>query len=127
MFTTPPMTAPVRTPFTATSTTSEVLAGIDLTGYRAVVTGGASGLGAETARALAGVGVEVTLAARDVDAGRRVAREITTATGNEQVGVRPLDLTDQASVAAFAASWDGPLDILVNNAGVMATPKTRTA
>jgi NAD(P)-dependent dehydrogenase (short-subunit alcohol dehydrogenase family) len=103
------------------STAAEVLAGVDLAGRRAVVTGGASGIGVETARALAGAGAEVTLAVRDTAAGERVAAELTGA-----VHVAPLDLADQASVRAFADAWDGPLHILVNNAGVMASPLGRT-
>jgi NAD(P)-dependent dehydrogenase (short-subunit alcohol dehydrogenase family) len=121
------MTAnPVTTPFTATSTAAEVIAGIDLTGRRAVVTGGASGIGVETARALASAGAEVTLAVRDPDAGQRVADDISGTTGNKHVLVAPLDLADRASVAAFVDGWEGPLHILVNNAGVMASPLTRT-
>ncbi|WP_329081168.1 MULTISPECIES: SDR family NAD(P)-dependent oxidoreductase [unclassified Streptosporangium] len=109
------------TPFTAQSTAAEVASGVDLTGRRAVVTGGASGIGIETARALAGAGAEVTLAVRDLQAGERVAVEI-----GGRVRVAPLDLADQRSVAAFTAAWDGPLHILVNNAGVMMTPELRT-
>ncbi|GII61949.1 oxidoreductase [Sphaerisporangium krabiense] len=120
------MAARVTTPFTASSTAAEVVAGVDLTGRRAVVTGGASGIGVETARALAGAGAEVTLAVRDTAAGERTAEDITATTGGERVLVARLDLTDPASVAAFTAAWDGPLHILVNNAGVMATPETRT-
>ncbi|WP_436758557.1 SDR family NAD(P)-dependent oxidoreductase [Streptosporangium sp. V21-05] len=116
----------VTTPFTATSTAAEVVDGIDLTGRRAVVTGGASGIGIETARALAGAGAEVTLAVRDLGAGERTANDIIATTGNKQVLVAPLDLADQASVASFTAAWDGPLHLLVNNAGVMASPETRT-
>jgi NAD(P)-dependent dehydrogenase (short-subunit alcohol dehydrogenase family) len=119
-------TAPITTPFNAESTAAEVVAGIDLTGRRAIVTGGASGIGIETARALAGAGAEVTLAVRDLDAGQRTAEDIIASTGNKQVLVAPLDLADQASVAAFVAGWDGPLHILINNAGVMASPLTRT-
>ncbi|MDP9847242.1 SDR family NAD(P)-dependent oxidoreductase [Streptosporangium lutulentum] len=119
-------TTPVTTPFTARSTAAEVLDGIDLTGRRVIVTGGASGIGVETARALAGAGAEVTLAVRNLEAGTRTAEDITATTGNKQVLVAPLDLSDQASVAAFTAAWDGPLHILVNNAGVMASPMTRT-
>jgi NAD(P)-dependent dehydrogenase (short-subunit alcohol dehydrogenase family) len=52
--------------------------------------------------------------------------DITGTTGNDRVVVAPLDLTDQASVAAFVANWDGPLHILVNNAGIMASPEMRT-
>ncbi|MEU8385896.1 SDR family NAD(P)-dependent oxidoreductase, partial [Streptosporangium sp. NPDC048865] len=116
----------ITTPFSAASTAAEVVDGIDLTGRRAVVTGGASGIGIETARALAGAGAEVTLAVRDLDAGERTANDIIATTGNKQVLVAPLDLADQASVASFTAAWDGPLHILVNNAGVMASPETRT-
>ena len=118
---------PIATPFTAESTAAEVIEGIDLTGRRAIVTGGASGIGIETARALAGAGAEVTLAVRNLAAGERTADDIIAATGNKQVLVAPLDLADRASVAAFTAAWEGPLHILVNNAGVMACPEARTA
>ena len=118
--------APVSTPFDAESIAGEVVAGIDLTGKRAIVTGGASGIGIETARALAAAGAEVTLAVRDLAAGARTAEDIVATTGNKNVLVSALDLTDRASVAGFVAAWDGALDILVNNAGVMASPETRT-
>jgi NAD(P)-dependent dehydrogenase (short-subunit alcohol dehydrogenase family) len=88
--------------------------------------GGASGIGLETARALAAAGAEVTLAFRNADAGQRVASEIVATTGNTHILVAPVDLADRASVASFVAAWDGPLDVLVNNAGVMACPQTRT-
>ena len=120
------MTDRITTPFTAESTAAEVIAGIDLTGRRAVVTGGASGIGIETARALASAGAEVTLAVRNLEAGERTSAEIIDSTGNKQVLIAPLDLADQASVAAFAAGWDGPLHILINNAGLMASPLMRT-
>ncbi|WP_448059682.1 SDR family NAD(P)-dependent oxidoreductase [Cellulomonas hominis] len=113
-------------PFDATSTASDVLAGVDLTGRRAIVTGATSGIGLETARALALAGAEVTLAVRDVTAGHRVAADLQRATGRDDVRVGALDLADQYSVAAFVRSWDGPLHILVNNAGVMAPPLSRT-
>jgi NAD(P)-dependent dehydrogenase (short-subunit alcohol dehydrogenase family) len=141
--------ARVETPFGAHSTAAEVIAGVDLTGRRALVTGGASGIGLETARALAGAGAEVTLAVRDTRAGERAAAEIAggiadvgdTAGANPQgteaeiaagasavagrraVRVAQLDLLDRASIAAFVASWEGPLQILVNNAGIMALPE----
>ncbi|MDI1464698.1 SDR family NAD(P)-dependent oxidoreductase [Catellatospora sp. KI3] len=121
------MTERITTPFSATSTAAEVAAGIDLTGRRAVVTGGASGIGIETARALAGAGAQVTLAVRDTAAGARTAEDITATTGNKDIHVTALDLTDLASVAAFVDGWDGPLHLLINNAGVMATPETRTS
>jgi NAD(P)-dependent dehydrogenase (short-subunit alcohol dehydrogenase family) len=122
------MTASTRitTPFTAASTAAEVIAGIGLAGHRAIVTGGASGIGVETARALAGAGAEVTLAVRDLAAGERTADDIVATTGAKEVLVAPLDLADRASVAAFVAAWEGPLHLLVNNAGVMASPETRT-
>ena len=66
----------ITTPFAFESTAAEVVAGIDLTGKRAIVTGGASGIGIETARALDGAGADVTLAVRDIAAGERVAAEI---------------------------------------------------
>src|SRR4051812_9221604 len=106
----------ITTPFGFESTAAEVVEGIDLTGKRAVVTGGASGIGVETARALAGAGAQVTIAARDTGAAERVAAGM-----GRDVLVAPLELTDRASIDAFADAWDdGPLDILVNNAGVMA-------
>jgi NAD(P)-dependent dehydrogenase (short-subunit alcohol dehydrogenase family) len=118
-------TGRVTTPFGARSTAAEVVDGVDLHGRRAVVTGGSSGIGLETARALAGAGAEVTLAVRDTAAGERAAEDIR-AGGDARVLVAPLDLADQASVAAFVSMWDGPLHVLVDNAGVMATPQTRT-
>jgi NAD(P)-dependent dehydrogenase (short-subunit alcohol dehydrogenase family) len=105
----------VTTPFDATSTAAEVIAGVDLRGARAIVTGAASGIGIETARALSSAGAAVTLAVRNTAAGEKVAADIGGATT-----VAPLDLSDPASVKAFVRAWDGPLHILVNNAGVMA-------
>ena len=123
------MTAPstrFTTPFNAESTAAEVIAGVDLSGRRAIVTGAASGIGVETARALAGAGAEVTLAVRNPEAGQSAAEDLVASTGNKQIHVATLDLADQSSVAAFTAAWEGPLHILVNNAGVMAAPETRT-
>jgi NAD(P)-dependent dehydrogenase (short-subunit alcohol dehydrogenase family) len=118
---------PITTPFGPTSTAAEVIEGVDLTGKRAIVTGGASGIGLETARALASAGAEVTLAVRNVESGRVAAEDITATTGNSQVLVQELDVADQSSIAAFVARWAGPLHILVNNAGIMASPELRTA
>ena len=120
------MSDSTTTPFGAQSTAADVIAGVDLSGQRAIVTGGASGIGVETARALAGAGAEVTLAVRNVEAGEKVARELTESTGNPAIKVGELDLTDQKSVAAFAAAWEGPLHILINNAGIMMSPLDRT-
>ena len=113
----------ITTPFGPASTAAEVIAGVDLTGKRAIVTGASSGIGQETARALAGAGAEVTLAVRDTAAGEKAAAAIE---GYRPVRVARLDLADHASVGEFVAGWEGPLHILVNNAGIMATPERRT-
>lgn len=118
--------AHITTPFGAHSTAAEVAEGLDLSGKRVIVTGAASGIGVETARALAGTGAEVTLAVRDIEAGARVAAGITAGTGNRDIYVARLDLADRASIAEFVAGWDGPLHVLVNNAGVMALPEQHT-
>ncbi|MDG4799497.1 SDR family NAD(P)-dependent oxidoreductase [Micromonospora sp. WMMD980] len=117
---------PVTTPYSRDTTALEVVRDLDLTGRRAVVTGGASGIGVETARALAAAGADVTLAVRNPDAGQRAAADITGTTGSDRVLVAPLDLADLDSVAAFVRTWDGPLHMLVNNAGIMASPEMRT-
>jgi len=118
---------PITTSFGFRTTAAEVVAGVDLTGKRAIVTGASSGIGIETARALAGAGAAVTLAVRDLDAGARAAADIAAMAGREDLDVAELDLTRPASVTAFAAAWRGSLDILVNNAGVMMSPEQRTA
>lgn len=108
--------------FGATSTAREVLAGIDLTGKVAIVTGGYSGLGLETTRALAGAGAHVVVPAR-----RREAAEQALA-GLDRVEVGELDLGDLVSVRAFAESFlasGRTADIVINNAGIMACPETR--
>lgn len=116
--------------FGATSTTDEVLDGIDLSGKTAIVTGASGGLGEETARALASKGAAVTIAARDTTRAQAAADKITASTGNAQIDVGELELDKPASVRAFAQTWlasHGPLNLLINNAGVMACPLTRTA
>jgi NAD(P)-dependent dehydrogenase (short-subunit alcohol dehydrogenase family) len=112
----------ITTPFGATTTAMEVIEGIDLRGKRALVTGGSSGIGVETARALAQAGAEVMLAVRNADAGEQTAEDIRQTTGNQHIHVGQLDLSDLNSVRAFVRGWEGSLDILVNNAGVMAIP-----
>ncbi|MFD5513826.1 SDR family NAD(P)-dependent oxidoreductase [Streptomyces sp. NPDC127051] len=116
----------ITTPYGFSTTAADVARGIDLTGRRALVTGASSGLGAETARVLAGTRAAVTLAVRDIEAGERVAKDISAATGNQDVHVAHLDLTDPTSIAALTAAWQGPLHVLVNNAGVMACPERYT-
>ncbi|HEY5681778.1 MAG TPA: SDR family NAD(P)-dependent oxidoreductase [Pseudomonadales bacterium] len=111
------------------STTDQVLAGVDLAGKRAIVTGASGGLGEETARALAAKGAAVTITARDLAKGEAAAQKIRESTGNAAVDVRGLELADLASVRAFAAGYladHDKLDLLINNAGVMACPLTRT-
>ena len=110
----------ITTPFGFESTADEVLTGIDLAGKRAIVTGGATGIGRETTRTLAAAGAEVTIATRDVNAGREVAESTPG-----DIRVVPLDLADLDSVDAFTRAWQGPLHILVNNAGIMAVPDRR--
>lgn len=117
----------LTTPFGAESTAADVIAGVDLTGRRAVVTGATGGLGLETARALASAGAEVTVAGRTPAAVEAAVEQIVAATGNSAVTGEILDLASLASVAAFAGRWSGPLHILVNNAGVMATPEAKTS
>jgi NAD(P)-dependent dehydrogenase (short-subunit alcohol dehydrogenase family) len=112
----------ITSKFSRHSTADEVIAGIDLTNRSVIVTGASSGIGAETARALAAAGAEVTLAVRNLDAGHRVAASIMERTGNRDIAVEPLELANRKSVQAFVKRWTGPLHILINNAGVMAEP-----
>jgi NAD(P)-dependent dehydrogenase (short-subunit alcohol dehydrogenase family) len=92
--------------FGFSSTWRDVIAGVDLAGRRVLITGGGSGLGAETARALAAAGAEVTIAVRD-----------RAATANPHVRAVYLDLADRTSIRALGEAWEGPLHVLVNNAG----------
>lgn len=105
---------PIGTRFTAASTVSDVLEGIDLTGRNVVVTGGHSGLGLVATRALTEAGASVVVGSRDPD------RAAAAVAGIERVEVSRLDLMDPASIDAFVARYLGsgrPLHILVNNAG----------
>ena len=117
----------IITPFGFATTALEAAASIDLTGTRVVITGAASGIGVETARAVASTGADVTIAARNMTVAAEVAAHITASTGNPEVHVQSLDLSDHLSIAAFVDAWQGPLHVLINNAGIMATPETRTA
>lgn len=115
--------------FGAESTTDEVVAGLDLSGKRALVTGASGGLGAEAARALASIGAEVILTARDLTKAEGVAEAIRSSTGNGSVSIMELSLDSQESIRAFAKNFLGKYDslqILLNNAGVMACPLQRT-
>jgi NAD(P)-dependent dehydrogenase (short-subunit alcohol dehydrogenase family) len=113
----------LSTPFGFESTAADVIDGVDLSGKTAIVTGASSGIGVETARALAATGASVMLAVRNTALGEDVAAGIRGGTGNDAVSVGALDLGDLTSVAAFARAWSGPVDVLVNNAGVMAVPE----
>ncbi|MEV5365275.1 SDR family NAD(P)-dependent oxidoreductase [Streptomyces cellulosae] len=113
----------LTTPFTARADAREVIEGVDLTGRRAVVTGGASGIGSETVRALAEAGAEVTVATRRPETAEPLVRELAAVGGAGPVHTAPLDLSDLTSVDAFVRNWRGPLDILVANAGIMALPE----
>lgn len=117
------MTTTITTPFGFNSTADDVLQGVDLQGKRAIVTGGSSGIGIDTARVLAAAGAEVTIAVRNPEAGDKVAAALNAAGGHRRVKAARLDLADQASVRHFAGTWDGPLQILINNGGVMAVPE----
>lgn len=115
--------------FDRTSTTTDVLEGIDLTGKTVLVTGGSTGLGAETGRALAACGADVTLVARSEEKLSNSAKTIEVETGRIPE-VAALELDKPATIRQFAADWltrHDKLDILINNAGIMATPLARTA
>lgn len=116
----------MNTPFGFHSTASDVLQGVDLSGRRAIVTGGASGIGLETSRALVNAGAEVTLAVRRPEAAQAVAEELR-ACARGAVHVAALDLADLRTVSDLAARWRGPLHMLVSNAGVMALPERQVS
>jgi len=114
---------PIHSGFSMASAADEVLAGIDLTGKTAIVTGGYSGIGTETSRALRAAGARVIVPARDLAKARKALDGI-------DVSIEPMDLADPASIDAFAERFVArgePLHILVNSAGVMAMPLTRDA
>ena len=112
------------------TTTDEVISGRDLTGTMAIVTGSSSGLGKETARALAAAGSRVLLAGRNEEVLAAVARDIAENIPGAALEIGHLDLTSLAQVRQFAESFlaaNERLHLLVNNAGVMYTPFEHTA
>lgn len=112
------------------TTTDDVIAGVDLTGRVALVTGASTGIGLDTARALAAAGAAVTLAARDAAKLAGAADTLRDRVPGAQVETGVLDLADLASVRAFATEWLGSHDrlhLLVNNAGIMFAPYGHTA
>ena len=129
----PEMAAPHRTPqqalgsgFGIRSTPAEVIAGVDLSGKLAVVTGGYSGLGLETTKGLAEAGADVIVPARRPDHARAVLAGLGSTAGT--VTVDEMDLGDLASAGGFGqrvAGGDRSVDILINNAAIMACPETR--
>jgi NAD(P)-dependent dehydrogenase (short-subunit alcohol dehydrogenase family) len=114
----------LMTPFSAAATAADVLTGVDLSGRNYIVTGGASGIGAETVRALAGSGAKVTIATRNPASADALLTALARHAGAGEVRAAPLDLANLGSVAAFVRAWgEGPLDGLVANAGIMAVPE----
>ena len=114
-----------RTAFDKDATTDDVLDGIDLTGKTVVITGGTSGLGQESARAMAAKGANVTMTGRNMEKAQAVADAI-----GGDVSVEELELGSFASIRAFADRMlkkHPRIDILINNAGVMASPYMETS
>jgi len=115
---------PIGSGFGAASTTSDVIKAIDLSGKIAIVTGGYSGLGLETARTLASAGAKVIVPARDPE------KAVGALEGIDGVDIEAMDLLAPASVDAFAERFLSsglPVHILVNSAGIMACPLARNA
>jgi NAD(P)-dependent dehydrogenase (short-subunit alcohol dehydrogenase family) len=111
--------APISSGFGYQTTAGEVIAGCDLSGKTAIVTGGASGIGVETTRALASAGAHVIVLARDIAKTRRTFADI------EMIELATVDLADPTSIDTFAERFlasERPLHLLINNAGVMFTP-----
>ena len=116
--------------FGKNSTTDEVLAGKDLSGKTVFITGGNSGLGLETGRAMAAKGAHVVLAGRDQGKLDEAVSQIKTDTPDANVETIICDLGSLDSVAACgkeAKERFEKIDLLINNAGVMACPKDKTA
>lgn len=114
---------PINTGFHAKSTAAEVLRDIDLTGKTAIVTGGYSGLGLETVRALAAKGAQVVVPVRTPE-----KAEIALADIPGNISAITMDLSDIPSIARFVNDVAGTLshlDLLINNAGIMACPMNR--
>lgn len=119
---------PIGSGFNRDTTALEAIEGIDLSGKLAVVTGGYSGLGLETTRALLSAGADVVVPARRVDHAKRELAGLGEA--GSKAEVPELDLSDLKSVAAFCEGFNASgrsIDILINNAAVMACPETRVA
>ncbi|CAF5007257.1 unnamed protein product, partial [Rotaria sp. Silwood1] len=117
--------------FHAKSTALDVVKGfnVKLDGKVVVITGATSGIGVETARALASINAHVIITARDMNKGAQVVEDIKKTTKNNQVEVMELDLTSLQSVRNFVKQFQGrklPINILICNAGIMACPYSKT-
>ena len=111
------------------TTAFEVIEGHNLSGKEVIVTGGSSGIGVETVRALAKAGARVVIAARDLKRANEVKDDVIQTTGNNNVEVEELELGSLKSVDKFIERYlakKRPLHILINNAGVMNTPQSVT-
>jgi len=111
------------------TTAQEALAHCDLSGKNAIVTGAYSGVGLETAKALASAGADVIIACRDLAKANKVAAEINESIGAARVRAQALDLGSLASVKTFTNAFlqgHTELHILINNAAVMACPFEKT-
>ncbi|MFD2614898.1 oxidoreductase [Paenibacillus gansuensis] len=120
----PTLQQPIASGFGAETTASEVMKGIDLSGKTAIVTGGYSGIGVETTRALAEAGATVVVPVRSIERGKEALK------GIPNVEMDVMDLMDPSSIDTFAQRFldsGRPLHILINSAGVMATPLRRDA
>jgi NAD(P)-dependent dehydrogenase (short-subunit alcohol dehydrogenase family) len=100
---------------------------VDLSGRRCLVTGANSGIGYETALALADLGAEVVLLCRNAERGEEAAERVRQQTGNSRVSLETVDMSDLASVRAAAARLaSAPVDVLVHNAGVLPDERIET-
>jgi NAD(P)-dependent dehydrogenase (short-subunit alcohol dehydrogenase family) len=116
--------------FTKDSTTDDVLAGMDLTGRRVVITGAATGLGRESARAFAAHGAAVTVLARSDERAAQAADAVRASVPDATVEAGVVDLGDLSTIRSFADRYldrHDAIDVLLNNAGVMACPFGLTA
>lgn len=117
-----PIQKPIGSGFNETSTTDDVIQGIDLSTKTAIVTGGYAGIGLQTTKTLAAAGATVIVPARDTE------KALKNLAGIPRVQVEPMDLMDAGSIDAFAAKFlatDKPLHLLINNAGIMWVPLRR--
>jgi NAD(P)-dependent dehydrogenase (short-subunit alcohol dehydrogenase family) len=115
---------PIGSGFNATSTTNDVIKGIDLKGKTAIVTGGGTGIGLETVKTLSKAGATIIVAARDVEKAKQNLK------GVSNIDIEELDLIDPDSVDTFAEKFlasGRPLHLLINNAGIMFVPLRRDA